>query len=268
MKAKDQSVLGLTKGVEFLFKKNGVEYVKGTGTFADEHTIKVALNDGGETTVVAKKHRDRHGQRGDSLPRAGDRREARHHQHGSAGPGQDPGSMVVIGGGIIGLEMGSVWSRLGTKVTVVEFLDQIGGPGMDAEVSKAIQKLLKKQGLDFKLGTKVLGGDATGDKIKLELDSAKGGKPQSVSIHPSIHPFLSNSNSPASGKKDSETKFLSCSRVFLDRGRCCPRGHWPPSLQRRGWASSTSAWSWTSGDESSSIPSTEPRSPTSAASET
>jgi dihydrolipoamide dehydrogenase len=89
--------------------------------------------------------------------------------------------MVVIGGGIIGLEMGSVWSRLGTKVTVVEFLGQIGGPGMDAEISKSAQKILKKQGIDFKLNTKVMGGDASGEKVKLQVEAAKGGKEETVS---------------------------------------------------------------------------------------
>ncbi len=88
--------------------------------------------------------------------------------------------MFVIGGGIIGLEMGSVWSRLGAKVTVVEFLPQIGGPGMDSEISKATQKILKKQGINFKVNTKVLGGDASGDKIKLQVEAAKGGNPETV----------------------------------------------------------------------------------------
>jgi len=76
--------------------------------------------------------------------------------------------------------MGSVWSRLGSKVTVVEFLGQIGGPGMDAEISKSSQKMLKKQGIDFKLNTKVLGGDASGDKIKIEVEAAKGGKKETL----------------------------------------------------------------------------------------
>merc|ERR1711964_567841 len=91
-----------------------------------------------------------------------------------------PESMIVIGGGIIGLEMGSVWSRLGTKVTVVEFLGQIGGPGMDAEVAKSAQKILKKQGIDFKLNTKVMGGDPSGEKIKLEVEAAKGVKNETL----------------------------------------------------------------------------------------
>ena len=75
---------------------------------------------------------------------------------------------------------GSVWSRLGSQVTVVEFLDQIGGPGMDAEISKQTQKILSRQGMKFKLGTKVLGGDASGDAVKLEVETVKGGKKETV----------------------------------------------------------------------------------------
>ena len=77
---------------------------------------------------------------------------------------------------------GSVWSRLGSEVTVVEFLGQIGGPGMDAEVSKATQKLLTKQGMKFKLNTKVTAGDAEGESVKINVEAAKGGKEDVVSI--------------------------------------------------------------------------------------
>lgn len=78
------------------------------------------------------------------------------------------------------ISQGSVWSRLGSDVTVVEFLGQIGGPGMDAEISKTTQKILGKQGMKFKLGTKVLGGDDSGETVKLEVEAAKGGKKETV----------------------------------------------------------------------------------------
>jgi len=87
---------------------------------------------------------------------------------------------VVIGGGIIGLEMASVWSRLGAEVTVVEFLNQIGGPGMDAEMEKQAQKILGKQGLKFLTGTKVTNGDASGETVSLNVEAAKGGKEQTL----------------------------------------------------------------------------------------
>lgn len=180
MKAKDTSVAGLTKGVEFLFKKNGVEYLKGAGSFVNEHEIKVDLNDGGETTVKGRNILIATGSEATPFPGLEIDEKRVVTSTGALALEQVPESMVVIGGGIIGLEMGSVWSRLGSKVTVVEFLNQIGGPGMDGEISKMAQKILKKQGMDFKLGTKVISGDKNGDKVKLELDAAKGGKPESV----------------------------------------------------------------------------------------
>jgi dihydrolipoamide dehydrogenase len=85
----------------------------------------------------------------------------------------------VIGGGIIGLEMGSIWGRLGTKVTVVEYLDRIT-PGLDGEVSKQFQKILTKQGFDFKLSTKVTGAEVKGKKVKLTLEAAAGGKAETL----------------------------------------------------------------------------------------
>lgn len=87
--------------------------------------------------------------------------------------------MVVIGGGIIGLELGSVWSRLGAEVTVVEYLGAVGA-GMDAEVGKQFQKILQKQGFKFKLNTKVMGATRDGDIIKLDVEAAKGGKPETL----------------------------------------------------------------------------------------
>ncbi|KAH6890980.1 dihydrolipoyl dehydrogenase [Thelonectria olida] len=180
MKAKDDAVNGLTKGVEFLLKKNGVEYIKGTGSFVDEHEIKVALNDGGETSVRGKNILIATGSEATPFPGLEIDEKRVVTSTGALSLEKIPESMTVIGGGIIGLEMASVWSRLGAKVTVVEFLGQIGGPGMDAEISKATQKLLKKQGIEFKLNTKVISGDTSGDLVKLEVDSAKGGKPESI----------------------------------------------------------------------------------------
>ncbi|KAJ6788875.1 hypothetical protein PWT90_00085 [Aphanocladium album] len=180
MKAKDTAVTGLTKGVEFLLKKNGVEYLKGEGTFVNENEIKVALNDGGETSVRGKNILIATGSEATPFPGLEIDEKRVVTSTGALSLEKIPESMVVVGGGIIGLEMASVWSRLGTKVTVVEFLGQIGGPGMDTEIAKASQKLLKKQGIEFKLNTKVVSGDASGEKVKLDVDSAKGGKPESL----------------------------------------------------------------------------------------
>ncbi|KAF4121567.1 dihydrolipoamide dehydrogenase [Geosmithia morbida] len=180
MKAKDSSVAGLTKGVEFLLKKNGADYIKGTGSFINENEVKVELNDGGETTLKAKNILIATGSESTPFPGLEIDEKRVITSTGAIALDKVPESLVVIGGGIIGLEMASVWSRLGAKVTVVEFLGQIGGPGMDTEIAKATQKVLKKQGIEFKLNTKVVSGDTSGEQIKLEVDAAKGGKPESI----------------------------------------------------------------------------------------
>ncbi|EXJ95587.1 dihydrolipoyl dehydrogenase [Capronia coronata CBS 617.96] len=180
MKAKDESVSSLTKGVEFLFKKNNVDYVKGTGSFKDEHTIKVNLIDGGETEIKGKNIIIATGSESTPFPGLEIDEKKVVTSTGAIALPEVPKKMVVIGGGIIGLEMASVWSRLGSQVTVVEFLGAVGGPGMDAEIAKQAQKILAKQGIKFKTNTKVLKGDASGDGVKLDLEAAKGGKNETI----------------------------------------------------------------------------------------
>ncbi|KAI4164275.1 MAG: hypothetical protein LQ342_002240 [Letrouitia transgressa] len=180
MTAKQTSVEGLTKGVEFLFKKNKVEYIPGTGAFSGENEIKVNKIDGGEATLRAKNIIIATGSEATPFPGLTIDEKKVITSTGAIALEKVPKKMVVIGGGIIGLEMGSVWSRLGSEVTVVEFLNQIGGPGMDAEISKLSQKILGKQGMKFKLGTKVLSGDDSGEGVKLEVESAKGGKKETL----------------------------------------------------------------------------------------
>ncbi|OQN99819.1 Dihydrolipoyl dehydrogenase, mitochondrial [Cryoendolithus antarcticus] len=180
MKAKETSVSGLTKGIEFLFKKNNVEYIKGTGSFADEHTVAVNLVDGGETSVRGKNIIIATGSEATPFPGLTIDEKKVITSTGAIALTEVPKKMVVIGGGIIGLEMGSVWSRLGAEVTVVEFLGQIGGPGMDAEISKATQKILTKQGMKFKLNTKVLSGDTSSAEVALQVEAAKGGKAETL----------------------------------------------------------------------------------------
>ncbi|KAF2631646.1 dihydrolipoyl dehydrogenase [Macroventuria anomochaeta] len=180
MKAKDTSVAGLTKGIEFLFKKNNVEYIKGTGAFQDEHTVAVNLVEGGETTVRAKNVLIATGSEATPFPGLTIDEQRVITSTGAIALQEVPKKMVVIGGGIIGLEMASVWSRLGSEVTVVEFLGQIGGPGMDQEIAKTAQKLLKKQGLNFKLNTKVTAGEVSEQGIKVNVEAAKGGKAESL----------------------------------------------------------------------------------------
>jgi dihydrolipoamide dehydrogenase len=222
MKAKDQSVTGLTKGVEFLLKKNGVDYIKGAGSFVNEHEVKVALNDGGETTVKGKNILIATGSESTPFPGLEVDEKRVITSTGALSLEAIPETMVVIGGGIIGLEMASVWSRLGTKVTVVEFLSQIGGPGMDNEIAKMAQKILKKQGMDFKTGTKVVGGDTSGDKVKLDVDAAKGGRKETVGFFFFFFFFFC-----AHARHD-----WVLANVRIARSQCCPCGHRPSTLHR------------------------------------
>jgi dihydrolipoamide dehydrogenase len=180
MKAKDTSVSGLTKGIEFLFKKNNVEYIKGTGAFQDEHTVAVNLVEGGETTVRGKNILIATGSEATPFPGLTIDEQKVITSTGAIALQEVPKKMTVIGGGIIGLEMASVWSRLGAEVTVVEFLGQIGGPGMDAEIAKATQKILQKQGLKFKLNTKVTAGEVHDAGVKVSVEAAKGGKEETM----------------------------------------------------------------------------------------
>jgi dihydrolipoamide dehydrogenase len=137
LKAKDDAVHGLTKGIELLFKQNKVDYIKGTASFVSPNTITVQLNEGGESTVEAKNVIIATGS--EVAPFPGGAIEIDEEQivssTGALSLQKVPEKMVVIGGGIIGLEMGSVWSRLGSEVTVVEFLSSIGGVGIDEEIS-------------------------------------------------------------------------------------------------------------------------------------
>jgi len=182
LKAKEESVKGLTKGIEFLFKQNKVDYIKGAGSFITPNKIKVTLLEGGETEIETKNVVIATGSEVSPFP--GGAIEIDETQivssTGALELSKVPGKMVVIGGGIIGLEMGSVWSRLGAEVTVVEFLGNIGGVGIDDEISKTFQKSLTKQGIKFKLNTKVTGADKTDGKVFVKTEAAKDGKEETL----------------------------------------------------------------------------------------
>ena len=174
MSNKEKSVQILTKGVEFLFKKNKVHYIKGKGSI--NSTTEVTVEDKNKNTnfktkniVIAT------GSSYSSLPNLKIDEKNIVSSTGALSFSKVPKTMVVIGGGYIGLEMGSVWSRLGTKVSVVEYLDHIT-PGMDKEISKEFQKILSKQGIEFKLSTKVNGVIKYGDDLKVEIIDNKSQK--------------------------------------------------------------------------------------------
>ncbi|MXP25909.1 dihydrolipoyl dehydrogenase [Altererythrobacter indicus] len=168
---KSTAVKELTGGVEYLFKKNKVTWLKGHASFKDAHTVEVA----GET-VSAKDIVIATGSSVTPLPgvEVDNDKGVVVDSTGALSLSKVPGHMVVIGGGVIGLELGSVWRRLGAKVTVVEYLDQLL-PGMDGEVRKEAGKLFKKQGMELKLSTKVTGVDVNGDTAKVTVEPAVGG---------------------------------------------------------------------------------------------
>ena len=170
------AVDGLTKGIEFLFKKNKVDWKKGYATFQDAHTVKI-----GDETVTAKDIVIATGSSVTPLPGV-DVDNSKHIVVDSTGAlelPKVPKKMVVIGGGVIGLELGSVWNRLGAEVTCVEFLDEIL-PGMDGDIRKDARKIFKKQGIEFKLGTKVTGVSVKGKKATLTLEPAAGGDAETI----------------------------------------------------------------------------------------
>ncbi len=164
MKNKDKAVTILTKGVEFLLKKNKVTYFKGTGSFKSKNDIVIKDNDNKETIIQTENTIIATGSIPVSLPGIEIDEKVIVSSTGALKLEQVPKKMVVVGGGYIGLEMGSVWSRLGSEVHVVEFLDHIT-PGMDKEISSEFMKILKKQGINFHMQHKV-------EKIKKSNNNA------------------------------------------------------------------------------------------------
>jgi len=154
MKSKDKAVTVLTKGVEFLFKKNKVTYFKGYGSFKSPNEILIKDNENKETIIQSEKTIIATGSVATSLPGIEIDEQKIVSSTGALKLEKVPNKMVVVGGGYIGLEMGSVWSRLGAEVQVVEFLDHIT-PGMDKEISLEFMKILKKQGIKFNMQNKV-----------------------------------------------------------------------------------------------------------------
>jgi pyruvate/2-oxoglutarate dehydrogenase complex dihydrolipoamide dehydrogenase (E3) component len=176
MANKAKAVKGLTGGIESLFKKYKVTYVKGFGRIAGPQSISVDLLDGGKQSIEANKIVIATGSEVSPLPPVpvDNARGKIVDSTGALDLKEIPKSLAVIGGGVIGLEMGSVWRRLGAKVTVIEFLDRIV-PATDLETGRNFLRILKKQGFDFKLSTKVVASEVTKDGVKLKLEAAQGG---------------------------------------------------------------------------------------------
>jgi dihydrolipoamide dehydrogenase len=171
---KAEVVSANVKGVEFLFRKNKVTWLKGTGRITAPGKVDV------DGTVYDAKHIVI-ATGSESMPLPGVEVDEKQIVTSTGGLELDrvPGHLVVIGGGYIGLELGSVWRRLGAAVTVVEFLDRIV-PTMDAEVAKALERILARQGIKFRLGMKVTGARQGNDGVTLVIEPAKGGAPEEL----------------------------------------------------------------------------------------
>jgi dihydrolipoamide dehydrogenase len=178
MAHKDKVVKDNVAGIEFLFRKNKVDWLKGKGRIVASGQVEVTGADG-KQTYATKNILIATGSESMPLPGVTVDEKRIVSSTGALALSPIPKSMVVIGGGYIGLEMGSVWQRLGTDVTIVEFLDRIL-PGMDGEVSKQMQRILAKQGMKFKLGTKVTSAKTEGDAVTLSLEPAAGGAPEKM----------------------------------------------------------------------------------------
>jgi len=178
MMNKNKSVQVLTKGIEFLFKKNKVSYIKGKGVLFSKNDV-VVYENGKKTSYKSKNIVIATGSSPSSLPSIEIDENNVISSTGALSLNQVPKNLLVIGGGYIGLEMGSVWSRLGSNVTVIEYLDHII-PGMDREVSKEFQKILSKQGIKFLLNNKVIGIKNEKNKVFVEFSDNTSKKKENI----------------------------------------------------------------------------------------
>ena len=176
MKHKDETIAANVNGVAFLFKKNKIDVVFGEGRIASAGTVIVKAEDGKETTLEAKAIVIATGSDVAALPGVAIDEKTIVSSTGALDLAKPPARLTVVGAGVIGLELGSVWARLGSQVTVVEYLDRIL-PGMDLEIAKLFQRLLEKQGFKFMLGHKVAKAEKSGAGAKIHIEPTAGGEP-------------------------------------------------------------------------------------------
>jgi dihydrolipoamide dehydrogenase len=179
MNFKQQGIDGNVKGVEFLMKKNKIDVIHGKGKILGAGKVEVAGSDGKTQTVETKNVVIATGS--DIARLRGIEIDEKRivSSTGALSLDKVPGKLLIVGAGVIGLELGSVWHRLGSEVTVVEFLDRIL-PGMDGEIARQFQRMLEKQGFRFKLGAKVTGVDASGKTLKASVEPAAGGASEAI----------------------------------------------------------------------------------------
>jgi dihydrolipoamide dehydrogenase len=174
MNFKQQGIDGNVKGVEFLMKKNKIDVISGKGRILGTGKVEVSGADGKARTVETKNIVIATGSDIAQLKGVEIDEKRIVSSTGALSLGRVPGTLLIVGAGVIGLELGSVWHRLGAQITVVEFLDRIL-PGMDGEVARQFQRILERQGFAFKLGAKVSGVDSSGEKLVVKIEPAGGG---------------------------------------------------------------------------------------------
>ena len=181
MAHKQKTVDGNTSGVAFLMKKNKIDTIYGTAKILGAGKVEVAAKDGSKQTLETKNIIIATGSDVAGIPgmKIDIDEKVIVSSTGALSLSKVPHRLVVVGAGVIGSELGSVWSRLGAKVTVVEFLDKVLGP-MDGEVSKQFQKLMEKQGIEYKLGAKVTGVEKTASGAKVTFEPVKGGSAETL----------------------------------------------------------------------------------------
>ncbi|MGV8880025.1 MAG: dihydrolipoyl dehydrogenase [Sphingobacteriaceae bacterium] len=173
IKRKQEVVDQTTGGITFLFKKNKVDAFQGTASFTDQNTIKISKNDGAEEIITGKNIIIATGSKPSSLPFIQIDKKRIITSTEALKLKEIPKHLILIGGGVIGLELGSVYARLGAKVSVVEYMDSII-PTMDKTLSKELLRSLKKLGMEFYLGHKVTGANSKGKEVTVTMDSPKG----------------------------------------------------------------------------------------------
>ena len=181
MANKNKSIQVLTKGVEFLFKKNKITYFKGKGVLFSKNDIVAYQSNNKRVNIKAKNIVIATGSEVASLPGINIDEKNIVSSTGALSFEKVPKKLAVIGGGYIGLEMGSVWSRLGSDVTVIEYLDYIT-PGMDREISNEFQKILTKQGIKFKMGSKVESLNSNGNLVSIKYTNVKDSKEEIIEV--------------------------------------------------------------------------------------
>ena len=179
MQRKNKIVKQLTSGIGFLFKKNKIEAVYGEAKIIDSNKISITLNDGGNKEIEAKNIVIATGSIPTSIPGVEITGNKIISSTEALSLSEVPNRLVVVGGGYIGLELGSVWSRLGSEVTVIEYLDRIT-PGMDNEVSAALQKILAKQGLSFSLNSQVVSVTETGSNVSIAVKNRENNEEENI----------------------------------------------------------------------------------------